>query len=95
MSLSLPVIAALVYLFWNKSVPSFNSPEFQASFAGAFMSIVKSADPNVHPPVPNIITPHWSTFDIGHTEMLFNMTESGQPEITPISTDPALLQRCE
>ena len=40
------------------------------------MSIVRSSDPNVHPPVANIITPHWNAFNIGHTEMLFNMTES-------------------
>lgn len=58
------------------------------------MSIVRSSDPNVHPPVPDIITPRWRTFASGRTEMLFNVTESGDADIRTISTDPALLRRC-
>ena len=77
------------------STPAFNNPQFLASFAGGFLGVVRSFDPNVHPPIPNVITPHWDTFNIGHTEMLFNRTEDFQADIRPIKTDPALLQRCE
>ena len=76
-------------------VNTLNNAQFRASFAGAFMSVVRSSNPNIHPPVPDVITPHWDTFNIDHTQMLFNKTESDQPVITPISTDEGLLQRCE
>lgn len=75
--------------------PAFDNAQFYASFAGGFLGVVRSFDPNIHPPVPNIITPHWNTFSSGHTEMLFNKTEDTQVDIRPVKTDRALLQRCE
>lgn len=92
---SLPAAETFNSIPGPQSTPTFNNPQFRASFAGAFMSIVRSSDPNVHPPVKDVITPHWKSFNDGRTQMLFNMTESGQPVITPIASDPALLQRCE
>lgn len=67
--------------------------QFSASFAGAFLGLVKSDDPNIHP-VTDDITPAWNTFSQGNTEMLFNRTDDFQPDIRPITTDPALLERC-
>ena len=74
--------------------PPFNNTAFQASFAGAFMGFAKSLDPNVHT-VPQVITPKWNLFASGHTEMLFNKTDANQPNIHSITTDPALLKRCQ
>ena len=80
-------------LIWF-SEPPFDNPEFDASFAGAFMGFVKSMDPNVHP-VKDVITPEWALHIEGNTEMLFNKTESNEPNIHPFSTDPQLLERCK
>ena len=75
------------------SVPPFNNAQFRGSFSGSFMGFVKFGDPNVHP-VAEDITPSWATFDQSNTEMSFNRTEDSQPDIRPIITDPALLERC-
>jgi hypothetical protein len=39
-------------------------------------------------------TPAWAPWSDNHTEMLFNKTETNEPLIQAIETDPALLQRC-
>ncbi|KAI0094264.1 cephalosporin esterase [Irpex rosettiformis] len=81
------------YYFKNGHTPAFSNPEFDASFPGAIMGFVKFGNPNRHP-VPDIITPPWATYHVNHTEMLFNRTEDFQPDIRPISTDRALMERC-
>ncbi|KAI0782410.1 cephalosporin esterase [Irpex lacteus] len=81
------------YYFRNGHTPAFANPEFDASFPGAIMGFVKFGNPNHHP-VPDIITPLWESYKDNDTEMLFNRTEDFQPDIRPISTDPALLERC-
>ena len=40
------------------------------------------------------ITPTWEFWN-GITEMLFNMTEAGAPDIRSVRTSSALLERCE
>ena len=76
------------------SPPPFANPEFDASFAGGFTAFAKfDGNPNIHP-VPEVVTPNWSLYTEGNTEMLFNRT-GNNPDIHPITTDPALLQRCE
>ena len=75
------------------SGPFFNNTQFDASFPAAFTGFAKFGTPNVHP-VPNVITPQWNTYNISDTEMLFNMTEDGQPDIRPFKTDSGLLERC-
>lgn len=89
----------VVYYFPGTTGPPFMNVEFSASFDGGFLGFAKTDDPNTHP-VANIITPSWEAFgglsaSEGHTEMLFNRTEDLQPDIRPITTDPALLARCE
>lgn len=77
------------------STPPFANPQFDASFAGAFTAFAKfNGNPNIHP-VPEVITPQWNPYTDGDTEMLFNRTEDFQPDIRPIKTDSALLERCE
>ena len=46
-----------------------------ASFAGSFMSFVKSLTPNNNP-LKDSITPFWQTYAPGNTEMVFNITEA-------------------
>ena len=76
------------------SVPSFDNQQFITSFSESFLAVVKSFDPNTTPSDPSNITPHWSTFSHENFEMLFNRTESAQPNIRSFSTDPKLLERC-
>ncbi|KLO13416.1 cephalosporin esterase [Schizopora paradoxa] len=84
----------VVYYFPGNSTPPFANPQFDASFAGAFLGFAKFGDPNRHP-VSTIITPEWPLFTAERpTEMLFNRTESFQPEINTFETDPGLLSRC-
>ena len=61
-------------------MPVYDNAVFQAAFMRALMSIVRSSDPNVHPLMPDSNT--------GHTEMLFNMTESAQLELISNTSDP-------
>ncbi|KAI0688126.1 cephalosporin esterase [Cytidiella melzeri] len=84
----------LEFYYVNGSAPTYPNPQFHASFAGAFMGFGKFGDPNVHP-VPQIITPEWKLYEHRNTEMLFNRTEDFKPDIRAITTDPALLKRCE
>jgi hypothetical protein len=39
------------------------------------------------------ITPEWNHWE-GKVEMLFNETESGEPDVRAIETDGGLLNRC-
>jgi hypothetical protein len=44
---------------------------------------------------PSDITPaNWELWN-GVNEMLFNVTEAGAPDIRPVRTSSALLERCE
>ncbi|KAF4597021.1 hypothetical protein EYR40_007471 [Pleurotus pulmonarius] len=73
--------------------PAFNNPAFITSFSGAFLDFATSMDPNRKIDSGNT-TPLWLWHLIGHSEMLFNRTVDGQPDIRAIATSGALLQRC-
>lgn len=73
--------------------PTFNNTAFIKSFAQSFLAVVKSADPNATPDPANI-TPRWNAWSGGETEMVFNRTAAGVPNIHTTSTDSALLKRC-
>lgn len=51
-----------------------------------------SLDPNVKS--ASTITPRWEVW-AGEVEMLFNKTEAGAPDIRPVKTSSALLERCK
>lgn len=40
------------------------------------------------------LKPEWAVWQNGSTEMLFNVTATGEPVIHTTQTDPALLERC-
>jgi hypothetical protein len=63
-------------------------------FVQSFTSFAISLDPNVK--VDNAtITPAWSKWDVGQTEMLFNQTVGDIPLVEPVTTSDALLERCQ
>ncbi|KAJ7237934.1 Alpha/Beta hydrolase protein, partial [Mycena rebaudengoi] len=83
----------VAYYFPNGTPPPFNNPTFINAFAQSFTSFIINLDPNIKVD-PTTITPRWSPFIIGNTEMLFNKTEAGEPVVQPITTSTDLLQRC-
>ncbi|KAJ7237988.1 Alpha/Beta hydrolase protein [Mycena rebaudengoi] len=83
----------IAYYFPSTTTPPFNNPTFVNAFAQSFTSFIINLDPNIKVD-PTTITPRWSPFIIGNTEMLFNKTEAGEPIVQPITTSSDLLQRC-
>ncbi|KAF7311955.1 COesterase domain-containing protein [Mycena indigotica] len=82
----------VAFYFPSTSPPSFNNQAFINAFAQSFTSFIISLNPNVK--VSTTITPLWSPFNEGNTEMLFNRTVAGTPQVQPIRTNSALLARC-
>ncbi|KIJ61006.1 hypothetical protein HYDPIDRAFT_169905 [Hydnomerulius pinastri MD-312] len=39
-------------------------------------------------------TPTWNSWEVGHTEMMFNKAETGAPNVLTYPTDNSLLERC-
>ncbi|KAJ6526943.1 alpha beta-hydrolase [Mycena vulgaris] len=83
----------LAYYFPGTSTPPFNNAAFINAFAQSFISFAISLDPNAKVD-PASITPKWDQFDFGNTEMLFNETDTGAPDVRAIKTSSALLERC-
>ncbi|KAJ6477683.1 alpha beta-hydrolase [Mycena sanguinolenta] len=81
------------YYFPGGVAPPFNNTAFIDAFAQSFTSFIIHQNPNIKVD-PTTITPHWNTFDILHTEMLFNKTTANEPVVRAITTSNALLQRC-
>ncbi|EGN99178.1 hypothetical protein SERLA73DRAFT_90445 [Serpula lacrymans var. lacrymans S7.3] len=73
--------------------PSYDNTQFITSFSQSFMSIVRDLNPNAKFD-PSNTTPPWTMWNQGNSEMLFNVTETGTPEIRTYTTDEALLERC-
>ncbi|KAF7335524.1 COesterase domain-containing protein [Mycena venus] len=83
----------VAYYFPGGGTPPFNNAAFINAFAKSFTSFIINLDPNIKVD-PTTITPHWNTFNVSSTEMLFNKTAAGAPVVQPITTSNALLQRC-
>ncbi|KAJ6470437.1 alpha/beta-hydrolase [Mycena sanguinolenta] len=83
----------IAYYFPGGGAPPFDNTEFINAFAQSFTSFIINLDPNIKVD-PTTITPHWNTFDILHTEMLFNKTADDEPVVQGITTSNALLERC-
>lgn len=73
-------------------LPPYNNTDFQKAFAESFMIFAMSQNPNDKFD-PTTITPPWDMWN-GNTEMLFNRTEGGDPDVRLIKTSEALLERC-
>ncbi|KAJ7616846.1 alpha beta-hydrolase [Mycena polygramma] len=83
----------VAYYWPTLSTPPFQNRDFINAFAQSFTSFAISLDPNVKVD-PTTITPPWSQWNVGNTEMNFNETD-GIPVVGPVTTSDALLQRCQ
>ncbi|KAJ7679849.1 hypothetical protein B0H17DRAFT_1206355 [Mycena rosella] len=72
--------------------PIFNKTDFANAFSQSFTSFAISLEPNIKVD-PTNITPKWRTWSVGKMEMLFNKTDAGVPDVRPVQTDDALLER--
>ncbi|RDB16283.1 hypothetical protein Hypma_003046 [Hypsizygus marmoreus] len=75
-------------------IPPFNNAAFGKAFSESFLDFALSLDPNVKSDPAGTITPTWKKW-AGEVEMLFNRTEAGDPDVRPIKTSSALLDRCK
>ncbi|KAJ7649060.1 alpha beta-hydrolase [Mycena polygramma] len=75
-------------------IPIFNNTAFIDAFAQSFISFAISLDPNIKLD-PRTITPKWSRWSAGKTEMLFNKTDTNLPLVRAVRTSDALLKRCQ
>ena len=65
--------------------------DFVKSFIQSFMNIIISKNPKIKFDSTDP-TPTWNKWSSDHTEMLFNQTTVGKPDIRAVSTDPGLLK---
>jgi carboxylesterase type B len=72
----------------------YDNADFVQSFNQSFMNFIIFLDPNTKFD-PTDPTPTWNHWSSDHTEMLFNETAAGEPDIRAVSTDSGLLERCE
>ncbi|KAK7461916.1 hypothetical protein VKT23_008347 [Stygiomarasmius scandens] len=72
--------------------PKYSNQNFIDAFSQAFISFAISLDPNIKFDSTNI-TPPWSRFKDGLTEMVFNGTEHSE-DIHSKVTDAGLIERC-
>ncbi|KAK1221633.1 hypothetical protein PQX77_015548 [Marasmius sp. AFHP31] len=80
------------YYFPTGRTLEFNNTDFQKAFSQSFLSFVISLDPNAKFDSSNI-TPPWSLFSKGQTQVVFNRTGDA-PDIRVAKVDPKLLKRC-
>ncbi|KZP16256.1 alpha/beta-hydrolase [Athelia psychrophila] len=82
------------YYFFSQG-PPFDNAAFIVSFSSAFLDTAISLNPNNHTNPASITPPwqHWNSVS-GGTEMLFNKTAAGAPDIRGVGTDAGLLARC-
>lgn len=80
-------------IFDGGAEAKFHNTDFINAFVQPFFSFAKSGDPNAKYDSTNI-TPPWKLWSSNHSEILFNKTDAGVPDIRSITTDSGLLERC-
>ncbi|KAG0700092.1 Alpha/Beta hydrolase protein [Suillus ampliporus] len=80
---------SLYYYFGS----AYNNSQFTTAFSNSFMAMVMHETPDDRY-TPGDITPSWTSWRNGATEMMFNETSAGVPDIYPFKTDIAVLERC-
>ncbi|KAG1902801.1 Alpha/Beta hydrolase protein [Suillus fuscotomentosus] len=73
--------------------PAYNNSQFITAFSNSFMAMAMSETPDDRY-TPGDITPSWRPWRSDLTEMMFNETSAGAPDIYTFKTDSALLERC-
>lgn len=66
--------------------------DFDKAFTQQFLDFAVSLDPNAK--FEPTIMPTWNSWGENHTEMLFNETILGAPDVRPVQTSASLLERC-
>ncbi|KAG2068865.1 alpha/beta-hydrolase [Suillus decipiens] len=79
--------------YFTSDLPSYNNSQFITSFSNSFMAMAMFQTPDQRY-TPGDITPSWSSWQDGLTEMKFNKTFAGAPDVHTFKTDNALLERC-
>ncbi|KAF9532662.1 cephalosporin esterase [Crepidotus variabilis] len=86
-----------VYYFPNGKTmtPAFNNQPFIKAFSQSFANFWLGLNPNIKWD-PSNITPAWKAWtSSSKTEMHFGQTSSSMPDIRPITSSDALLNRCD
>ncbi|KAG1838524.1 Alpha/Beta hydrolase protein [Suillus subalutaceus] len=73
--------------------PPYNNSQFITAFSNSFMAMVMFETPDDRY-TPGDITPSWASWQDDLTEMKFNETFAGAPDVHTLKTDSALLERC-
>ncbi|KAG0695774.1 Alpha/Beta hydrolase protein [Suillus ampliporus] len=83
--------------FYFTSLPrhpsTYNNSQFLTAFSNSFMAMTMYETPDDRY-TPGDITPSWNSWRNGYTEMMFNETSAGVPDVYTFKTDMALLERC-
>ncbi|KAG1856414.1 Alpha/Beta hydrolase protein [Suillus subluteus] len=73
--------------------PPYNNSQFITAFSNSFMAMAMFETPDDRY-TPGDITPSWTSWQHDLTEMKFNKTFAGAPDVHTFKTDSALLERC-
>ncbi|KAG1888833.1 Alpha/Beta hydrolase protein [Suillus subluteus] len=73
--------------------PPYNNSQFITAFSNSFMAMAMLDTPDDRY-TPGDITPSWTSWQSNMTEMKFNETSAGVPDVHTFKTDSALLERC-
>ncbi|KAG1732243.1 Alpha/Beta hydrolase protein [Suillus paluster] len=82
-----------VVYYFTSGGPSYNNSQFITAFSNSFMAMTMYETPDDRY-TPGDITPSWNSWRQGLTEMMFNETSAGVPDVYTFKTDMALLERC-
>ncbi|KAG1753521.1 Alpha/Beta hydrolase protein [Suillus paluster] len=82
----------IAYYFTSPG-PAYNNSQFITAFSNSFMAMAMFETPNDRY-TPGDTTPFWNSWRHGPTEMMFNQTSAGVPDVYTFKTDMALLERC-
>ncbi|KAG1732237.1 Alpha/Beta hydrolase protein [Suillus paluster] len=79
--------------YFTSGGPAYNNSQFITAFSNSFMAMTMHETPDDRY-TPGDITPSWDSWRHGFTEMMFNETSAGVPDVYTFKTDMALLERC-
>ncbi|KIK45295.1 hypothetical protein CY34DRAFT_22614 [Suillus luteus UH-Slu-Lm8-n1] len=79
--------------YFNSYPTPYNNSQFITAFSNSFMAMAMFGTPD-HRYTPGDITLSWSSWRHNSTEMMFNETSAGVPDVYAFKTDSALLERC-
>jgi hypothetical protein len=91
---SLRELARLINPYSNSNGFGRDISPFITAFSNSFMAMALYGNPNYRYTTGDI-TPSWNSWPHGFTEMIFNKTSMGLPNVYTSQTDKALRERCK